>query len=132
MQEINSFPKETIKAEELEEIIYKLENLLSNTNWLMIEIQQKLLSMYMQTKVVDKPTKGRMVQLCENILQYMDRIDPDNEQSAKRVMVRTCLVKKRLETLTQEYKEGRVNKTRLAKAFKEKQLLMSIGSQHMG
>ena len=98
----------------------------------MMEIQQKLLGMYMQTKVVDKPTKGRMVQLCGNILQYMDRIDPDNEQSSKRVMVRTCLVKKRLETLTQDYKEGRVDKTRLTKALKEKQLLMSIGSKHMG
>jgi len=132
LKEINSFPKETIKAEELEEIIYKLENLLSNTNWLMMEIQQKLLIMYMQTKVVDKPTKDRMVQLCQNILQYMERIDPDNEHSPKRVTVRRCLVEIRLETLTKEYKEGRVDKTRLAKALKEKQLLMSIGSKHMG
>ena len=98
----------------------------------MMEIQQKLLGMYMQTKVVDKPTKGRMVQLCGNILQYMDRIDPDNEQSPKRVMVRRCLVETRLETLTKEYKEGRVDKTRLAEALKEKKLLISIGSTHMG
>ena len=98
----------------------------------MMEIQQKLLIMYMQTKVVDKPTKDRMVQLCQNILQYMERIDPDNEHSPKRVTVRRCLVEIRLETLTKEYKEGRVDKTRLANALKEKQLLMSIGSKHMG
>ena len=56
LQEINSFPKETIGAAELEEIISRLGNLLSNTNWMVLEIQQKLLNFYMKTQLADRPT----------------------------------------------------------------------------
>ena len=69
MQEINPFPNETIGAAELEDIIFRLGNLLLNTNWMVLEIQQKLLNVYMQTKMVDRPTKDRKIQLCDNILQ---------------------------------------------------------------
>ena len=130
LQEINSFPKETIGAAELEEIIFRLGNLLSNTNWMVLEIQQKLLNVYMQTKMMDRPTKDRKIQLCDNILQYMDRIDPDNAQSQKRQLVKRCLMETMLETLTQDYKKGMVDKSRLAKALTEKQLLMSSEGKH--
>ena len=53
----------------MEEIIFRLGNLLLNTNWMVLEIQQKLLNVYMQTKMVDRPTKDRKIQLCDNILQ---------------------------------------------------------------
>jgi hypothetical protein len=53
LQEISSFPKETIGAAELEEIISRLGHLLSNTNWMVLKIQQKLLNVYMQIKMMD-------------------------------------------------------------------------------
>ena len=92
----------------------------------MMEIQQKLVMVYMQTRVVDRPAKDRKIQLCQNILQYMDRIDPDNEESQKRYRVRSCLVETKLETLTQDYRKGLVGKDRLAKTLGEKQELMAI------
>ena len=124
IQEINSFPKENIRSEELEELLYRLEKLFCHTNWLILEIQQKLLMVYMQTKVVGRPAKDRKMQLCDNILQYMDRIDPDNDQSQKKQNVRICHVETKLEILTHDYRLGRVDKNRLAKALGEKQELM--------
>eukprot|EP00092_Neocalanus_flemingeri_P003775 GFUD01004063.1.p1 GENE.GFUD01004063.1~~GFUD01004063.1.p1 ORF type:complete len:492 (+),score=147.83 GFUD01004063.1:26-1501(+) len=129
LMEINSFSKENIKAEELEEIICRLEKLLCNTHYVLMEIQQKLMMVYMQMKVVDRPAKDRKIQLCHNILQYMDKIDPDNENSQKRQRVRSCLVEAKLEVLTQDYRMGIVNKNRLAKALGEKQELMCTGSR---
>ena len=125
-QEINSFPKENIRSEELEELIFRLEALLSQNNWLMIEIKQKLLNMYMQAMVVDRPTKERKVQLSECMLQYMDKIDPGNEECPRRKMLKKCQIETNLEILTEDYKSGRVEKQRLAKALADKQLLMHI------
>jgi hypothetical protein len=97
---------------------------------MVLEIQQKLLNVYMQKKMVDRPTKDRKIQLCDNILQYMDRIDPDNTESQKRQLVKRCLVETMLETLTMDYKKGIVDKSRLARALTEKQLLMSSEAKH--
>ena len=98
----------------------------------MMEIKQKLLNMYMQTKVVDRPIKERKVQLCDSILQYMEMIDPENEDSPKRQVVRKCLVETSLEILTQDYKSGKVEKARLVKALTDKQSLILIRDKHTG
>merc|ERR1719209_2825504 len=71
VEEINLFPKENIQSIHLEEIIHRLGMLVSTSNWMLLEIQQKLLAVYMETRVVDRPTKERIVQLCRNILEYM-------------------------------------------------------------
>lgn len=128
VEEINLFPKENIQAIHLEEIIHRLGMLVSTSNWMLLEIQQKLLAVYMETHVVDRPTKERIVQLCRNILEYMDTVDPSTEHSVKRQMIRKCLVETRLEILTQEYKMGAVSKDILTKALKEKQSIMLKGS----
>jgi len=129
---INSFPKENIRSEELEEIIFRLETLLSQTNWLMMEIKQKLLNVYMQAKMVDRPTKERKVQLSESILQYMDSMDPGNEDSPRKQILRKCQIETNLEILTEDYKSGKVEKKRLAKALADKQLLMHTREKHTG
>jgi len=132
LQEINSFPKENIRSEELEELIFRLENILSQTNWLMMEIKQKLLNMYMQAMKVDRPTKERKVQLCGDILEYMNKVDPGNEESPRRQGLKNCLVEINLEILTEDYKSGRVEKAKLAKALAEKQSLMHTRGKHTG
>ena len=45
-QIINSYPKDGLKAAQVEEMIARLSRLLGLTHWLMMEIQQKLLNIY--------------------------------------------------------------------------------------
>ena len=45
-QIINSYPKEGLEAGQVEEMIAGLARLLGLTHWLMIQIQQKLLNIY--------------------------------------------------------------------------------------
>ena len=98
----------------------------------MMEIKQKLLNVYMQAKMVDRPTKERKVQLSESILQYMDSMDPDNEDSPRKQILRKCQIETNLEILTEDYKSGKVEKKRLAKALADKQLLMHTREKHTG
>ena len=105
----------------MEEILFRLENILASSNWMVLELQQKLLSLYIQRKGTSRPLKDRMIQLCQNILNYMDRVDPDNEEGPRRQGIKRCLVDSKIENLTQDYKNGTVLKDKLMKALLEKQ-----------
>ena len=52
LQIINSFPKENISSEQLEEMLEQLGKYLTSSHWMVMEIKQKLVDLYISAKVV--------------------------------------------------------------------------------
>ena len=115
-------------AAELEGLVFRLGQLVCSTHHIMMEVQQKLLMVYMQARVMNRPAKERKIQLCHNILKYLEKTNPNDKGSRKYLVIRSCLVETKLETMAQDYKEGMVDKNRLAKVICEKQALMVMSS----
>ena len=113
---------------ELEGLVFRLGKLVCSTHHIMMEVQQKLLMVYMQARVMNRPAKERKIQLCHNILKYLEKTNPLDKSSRKYLVIRSCLVETKLETMAQDYKEGMVDKNRLAKVICEKQALMVMSS----
>ena len=99
-----------------------------STHHIMMEVQQKLLMVYMQAGVVSMPARDRKIQLCHSILQYLEKTNPNDRSSRKYLGIKKCLVETKLQTMAQEYKEGRLNQNTLAKVICEKQALMMMSS----
>ena len=115
-------------AVELEGLVFRLGQLVCSTHHIMMEVQQKLLMVYMQARVMNRPAKERKIQLCHNILKYLEKTNPHDKSSRKYLVIRSCLVETKFETMAQDYKEGKVDKNRLAKVICEKQALMVMSS----
>merc|ERR1712110_521876 len=88
---INSYPKDGLKAAQVEEMIAALSRMLGLTHWLMIEIQQKLLNIYNAEVKCSSTVKLRKIQLCSTVLHFMDKIDPGNESQSKLKIKMTML-----------------------------------------
>jgi len=123
---INDYPKEGITSDQLEGMLHKLSQYLSHSHWLMIEIQQKLLNIYTGLKVsCSRPIKERRIQLSAKIIDYMDKVDPQNHSSPKKLQLKLILLETKIDLMTKDFKEGRVEKEKLASLLKQKQGLFS-------
>jgi len=122
---INSYPKDGITHDQLEEMLQNLTKFLSSTHWLMIEIQQKLLNVYINFKNnCSREIKERRIQLCERILLYMDKVDPENKSSAKKLQISQIKLDTKLDLMTKDFKDGKLSKEDLAAALMEKKKMM--------
>lgn len=121
---INSYPKDGLKAVQVEEMIARLSRLLGLTHWLMMEIQQKLLNIYNSEAKCSSSVKMRKIQLCSGVLQFMDTIDPGNESQSK-LKIKMTMLEAKIDLGARSFKEGLVSKERLAALLKQKQELLA-------
>ena len=56
----------------------------------------------------------------------MDKMDPQNEQSPKKLQIKMIIVDTRIDLMAKQYKEGLVEKSQLEMILKEKQRLLSV------
>ena len=56
----------------------------------------------------------------------MDKMDPQNEQSPKKLQIKMIILDTRIDLMAKQYKEGLVEKTQLEMILKEKQKLLSV------
>ena len=115
-------------VEQVESLVFRLGQMVCSTHHIMMEVQQKLLMIYMQAGVVNMPAICRKIQLCHNILAYLEKTNPDDKSSRKYLGIKRCLVESKLLTMAQEHKEGRLNQNKLARVICEKQALVMMAS----
>ena len=115
--------------EQVESLVFRLGQMVCSTHHIMMEVQQKLLMIYMQAGVMNMPTMCRKIQLCHNILAYLEKTNPDDKSSRKYLGIKRCLVESKLQTMAQEHKEGRLNQNKLARVICEKQALAMMTSR---
>ena len=113
-------------VEQVESLVCRLGQMVCSTHHIMMEVQQKLLMIYMQARVVNI---CRKTQLCHNILAYLEKTNPDDKNSRKYLGIKRCLVESKLQTMAQEHKEGRLNQKKLARVICEKQALVMMASR---
>ena len=116
-------------VEQVESLVCRLGQMVCSTHHIMMEVQQKLLMIYMQARVVNMPAICRKIQLCHNILAYLEKTNPDDKSSRKYLGIKRCLVESKLQTMAQEHKEGRLNQKKLARVICEKQALVMMASR---
>jgi len=126
LQIINSFPKENLTSNQLEEMIFQLSKILSPSHWLMMEIQQKLLNVYLTTKNLNRPLKERKIQLCDIVSEYMEKMDPGNKNSQRKLQIMMSRVDTEIELLSSDYRNGISCKDKLASAFLMKKDLLQL------
>ena len=56
----------------------------------------------------------------------MDKMDPQNEQSPKKLQIKMIILDTRIDLMAKQYKEGLVEKSQLELILKEKQRLLSV------
>ena len=56
----------------------------------------------------------------------MDKMDPQNEQSPKKLQIKMIILDTRIDLMAKQYKEGLVEKSQLEMILKEKQKLLSV------
>ena len=56
----------------------------------------------------------------------MDKMDPQNEQSPKKLQIKMIILDTRIDLMAKQYKEGLVEKSQLEMILKEKQRLLSV------
>ena len=56
----------------------------------------------------------------------MDKMDPQNEQSPKKLQIKMIILDTRIDLVAKQYKEGLVEKSQLEMILKEKQRLLSV------
>ena len=56
----------------------------------------------------------------------MDKMDPQNEQSPKKLQIKMIILDTRIDLMAKQYKEGLVQKSQLEMILKEKQKLLSV------
>ena len=116
-------------VEQVESLVFRLGQMVCSTHHIMMEVQQKLLMIYMQAGVVNMPAICRKIQLCHNILAYLEKTNPDDKRCRKYLGIKRCLVESKLQTIPQENKEGRLNQKKLARVIFEKQALVMMASR---
>ena len=108
---------------ELESLVFRLSRLVCKYHYIMMEAQQRLLMAYMRGGYLNLPAITRKIQLCHNILDYIEMENPTEKSSKKYLSIKKFLIESKLAALAQEHKEGRLNQTKLAKIMCEKQAL---------
>ena len=122
----SSLNKEVTSAEDIEETLFKLALFVHHTNTLWLEPQQKLLFKYMREKRITRPMRERIVQLCSNIMLYLQHADKASVKTKKYLGLHSCLLNAQIENLLQDKKRGcNVDET-LKKKICEKQILSII------
>ena len=118
--------QEVTSAGEIEEILFRLSSFVHHTNNLWIEPEQKLLVKYMKEKRITRPMRERIVQLCSNIMQFLQYADKASVKTRKYLGLQSCLLNAQIENLLEDKNRGCHIDEVLKKKICEKQTLNII------
>ena len=118
--------KEVTSVGDIEEILFKLSSIVHHTNNLWVEQEQKLLVKYMKEKRITRPMRERIVQLCSNIMHFLQHADKASVKTRKYLGLQSCLLNAQIENLLEDKKRGCHIDEFLKKKICEKQILNII------
>ena len=119
--------KDNQSVDDLEEVLFKIGKLVAPTNHFWIDVEQKLLIKYMKIEKLSRPMRDRKIQICRNIMDYMQRADSSNVKSKRYLGLYSIMLDTEIENLLQDKASGsHRNEELLKKKICEKQILNMI------
>jgi len=119
--------KDNQSVDDLEEVLFKIGKLVAPTNHFWIDVEQKLLIKYMKIEKLSRPMRDRKIQICRNIMDYMQRADSSNVKSKRYLGLYSIILDTEIENLLQDKaSRSHRNEELLKKKICEKQILNMI------